>query len=418
MSDQWTLLCGFFEPLTTSKEELLRDLTTNDGGFERVLTFNWSHVTGNFSELTSTTGLFLVRIVEISWDGDGFTVRDLWLTSDTFNTVLSLHSFDVDLQMQLTHTGDDGLLGLRVVLHSESRIFLLETVDGLGEVGGVLRFGSDGQRDDGVWNEHRGHGDLRSTIGESITRGTVDTENLDLLPGLDVGNEPTLLDLTLVHTQVGQLTVLTFFQLERQGDKRFLGRWDQLDWGLVLLDVETFVQDLRRIWQVIDNSVQDWLDSLVGQGGTHQHRGELSSDGGSSDGVLDLLDGWFLFVQHSQGSFNFDGEINVAWSVNQVEMIVGVVLVPGTVGGGRLNSDTLFSFQIHGIHLGTNTISTTNIMNGFNSTSVKQHSFGECGLTGINVGRDTNVSHTLGGGNIFSWQGGKDLINDRFFFIV
>ena len=59
---------------------------------------------------------------------DSFAVRDLWLTSFAIDFVFSAHALNIHFEMQLAHTGDDGLFGLGVKVHTE---------------GGGLRAGSE-----------------------------------------------------------------------------------------------------------------------------------------------------------------------------------------------------------------------------------------------------------------------------------
>lgn len=67
-------------------------------------------------------------------------------------------------------------------------------------------------------------------------------------------------------------------------------------------------------------------------------------------------------------------------------------LLPLAKGCGRLNRDSLFSFQFHAVHFCADTILATNIVNGINSSRVKQDSFGEGCLSTVNVCTDPDVS--------------------------
>lgn len=62
-------------------------------------------------------------------------------------------------------------------------------------------------------------------------------------------------------------------------------------------------------------------------------------------------------IEDTEGSFDFDGEIDVSWSIDDVD----VVVLPSTVGSSRLNGDALLSLEIHGVHLGADTILATNL---------------------------------------------------------
>eukprot|EP00977_Amphora_coffeiformis_P029461 scaffold40823_cov191-Amphora_coffeaeformis.AAC.3 len=52
-------------------------------------------------------------------------------------------------------------------------------------------------------------------------------------------------------------------------------------------------------------------------------------------------------------------------------------IFPSTKRGGRLNGNSFFAFQIHGIHLGSDTILSSYVMNGVDPTRVKQDAFRE-----------------------------------------
>ena len=59
---------------------------------------------------------------------------------------------------------------------------------------------------------------------------------------------------------------------------------------------------------------------------------------------------------------------------------VDVGILPLTERSSRLNGDALLTFQIHAVHLGTNTIFSTNIMDGFDTSSVKQNTLSQGSL--------------------------------------
>ena len=131
---------------------------------------------------------------------------------------------------------------------------------------------------------------MRGTIGESITRGTINTKSgtdftrsnlvnvlhflgvhtyqsgdFNLLASLDVGDVTTLLQTTLVHSEVCQLTIFTFFKLECQTDKWLFGGWNQFNWCLVVLNIQTFVQNFTWVWQIVTDGIQDRLYTGVSQ---------------------------------------------------------------------------------------------------------------------------------------------------------
>lgn len=106
-------------------------------------------------KLTSTTSLLLVRVGEVRATGDRFAVRDTRLASCTLNVVLTAHALDIDLEVQLTHARNDGLLALRVDVHAERRVLAPEAIQGTREVGRLLTDRLQSKGDDGFRNEHR-----------------------------------------------------------------------------------------------------------------------------------------------------------------------------------------------------------------------------------------------------------------------
>nr|GFD59753.1 hypothetical protein [Tanacetum cinerariifolium] len=68
----------------------------------------------------------------------------LRLSSLAVNAVFSAQAFNVDVQMQFSHTRNDSLLGLGIDVDAEGRIFAGEAVHGFTEVGGIFGvFGPD-----------------------------------------------------------------------------------------------------------------------------------------------------------------------------------------------------------------------------------------------------------------------------------
>lgn len=78
-------------------------------------------------------------------------------------------------------------------------------------------------------------------------------------------------------------------------------------------------------------------------------------------------------------------------SVNDVE----VVVFPCGVGGSTLDGDSLFSLELHRVHLGSDIVLTTDLVNLVDTASVEQDTLGQGSLSRVNVGRDTNVTESL-----------------------
>ena len=54
---------------------------------------------------------------------------------------------------------------------------------------------------------------------------------------------------------------------------------------------------------------------------------------------------------------------------------INVRVLPAAKGCSRLDGNPLFSLKIHGIHLGTNTILTADVVDGVDPARVKQNAF-------------------------------------------
>ena len=76
--------------------------------------------------LTATAGLAHELAFLLDLGADRLAVGDLGLAHVGLDLELAAHAVDDDLQVQLTHAGDDGLTGFLVRVHAEGRIFLGE----------------------------------------------------------------------------------------------------------------------------------------------------------------------------------------------------------------------------------------------------------------------------------------------------
>ena len=76
-----------------------------------LIQFHRFDSTDDFTILTGTSRLFLVSVSELDRFSDGFTESDTRFAGDTLDVVLSLHTLDVDVEVELTHSGDDSLRG-------------------------------------------------------------------------------------------------------------------------------------------------------------------------------------------------------------------------------------------------------------------------------------------------------------------
>src|SRR3954447_22536797 len=330
-ADERSLLDGLLEALVAGRDELARNRSAGDVVDELVLLDGIGRqgleVSDDASELARSAGLLLVRVVEVGLLLDGLAVGDLRLADRHFAAVLALDAFHVDLEVQLSHAGGDGLRRLLVAMDAEGGILAGEAVQRLGEVGGAcLLLGSDGERDDRVGNVHRGHRVVHGAVGEGIARRAVDPEegddvarragidvvhlirvhadearNLHLLAVALVDDEVALRDPALVDADISELPVAAVLELEREAHERLrlIARQNHLGLGVALI-VRLF-HDLLRIREVVDDAVEELLHALVLVGGAAEDRSELELERALADGAPDHLHRRLLFLDEHLG---------------------------------------------------------------------------------------------------------------------
>jgi hypothetical protein len=103
-------------------------------------------------------------------------------------------------------------------------------------------------------------------------------------------------------------------------------------------------------------------------------------------------------VQNAQRSLDLDGEINVTGGINQVEVVLLlntllILLNPVTESGRGLDGNTLLTFQVHGVHLGTDAVTPADLVDSLDTTSVEKNSLCTGGFTAVDMGlrRETSL---------------------------
>ena len=107
------------------------------------------------TELTATTRLADELAFDLGAGTDGLAVGNLRRTDIGLDLELAPHAINDDIEVQLAHTGDDGLTGLFVGVHAERRIFLRQTTERDAHLLLVaLGLGLDRDRDDRLRELH------------------------------------------------------------------------------------------------------------------------------------------------------------------------------------------------------------------------------------------------------------------------
>ena len=147
---QNTVLHCRLESLLDGRDVLLRYITTLhfvdklQGTLK--LRIGRLYAADDVGELTTTTGLFLIYLAQLNCLRDCLAVRYLRTTLVALYVELTLQTVDNNLQVQLTHTRDNGLTRLLVGLNGEGRILLsqlTQTDTQLVDVGLRLRLYRD-----------------------------------------------------------------------------------------------------------------------------------------------------------------------------------------------------------------------------------------------------------------------------------
>ena len=134
-----TALHGVLKALLNRGDEFLRNVTAShlvhelQAAFLEVFVYG-TYVHDDIGKLTATTRLLLVDLAEVDSLRDGFLIVNLRLTLVTFNLELALQTVDNDIEVQLTHTRDNGLTALLVGTYGKGGVFFGELGKTVGEL--------------------------------------------------------------------------------------------------------------------------------------------------------------------------------------------------------------------------------------------------------------------------------------------
>ena len=267
-------------------------------------------------------------VVEISVLCDCFSVCNLRSTSRNFTVVFSSHSFYVNVQVQLTHTFDDCFVAFWIYISLECRVFFCESVQSLWHlVCSFLVFWCDRKRDNRIRYEHRSHSVVCSRTTECISRSTVNTEqsydvswatfvdifhactvhsnkssNLELLACTSIVKFFTLLECSLIYTNVCQLTILTVFKFESECNTWVFFVRRKCNRGFVVVQIQSCVFNFCWVRKEFNNTVEQWLNTLVLVSWTQENRNELFCQSSLSDSSINHIF-WRFTFEHSFHQF-------------------------------------------------------------------------------------------------------------------
>src|SRR6516164_1596179 len=94
-------------------------------------------------------------------------------------------------------------------------------------------------------------------------------------------------------------------------------------------------------------------------------------------------------VQHAQGAFDFNGEINVAGGINDVDAVFLVETGPTGGGRGAGDGDAALALLLHPVHGGRAFVHRTDLIG---HTRIEQDALGRRGLPGVDVRHNPDVA--------------------------
>ena len=108
--------------------------------------------------------------------------------------------------------------------------------------------------------------------------------------------------------------------------------------------------------------------------------------------TTDSTEGSHSTVKDTERTLYFDREVNVSWGVNEVDLVLGVVVVPEGSRSSGGNRDTTLLLLLHPVHRSTTIVYFTDLVG---QPCVEEDTLRRSRLTGIDVGHDTDISREL-----------------------
>ena len=152
------------DTLFNSRNVAFADCSTLYSILEGIVlaSFDWINLDDNSTELAMSTGLLLMGVFcKAALLCDGLTVCNLWNLCIDGDLLLFLDLIKNHVDVELTHTTDDGFPGLFVVLHFEGQVLFCDLVESIVHLVFTLLVSSgDGQLIDWLWQLERSEPDL------------------------------------------------------------------------------------------------------------------------------------------------------------------------------------------------------------------------------------------------------------------
>ena len=267
--------------------------------------------------LTATAGLTHELHVRLSRTAQRFTVRNLRRTRVRLDFELAHQTIQNDLEVQLTHTGDDRLTRLLVRTNLESRVLFRQRDQTLGKLVAIARrFRLNRNRNHRLGERHRLEHNRLLLEADRITGGHVlqpdrsrDVAGEDLLllnPLVCVHLEQTPETLTLVRARIvnahplrshsGVNTEVVKFTDKRVGHDLEHQRGERLKIADVTRNRlargrigSLDIPDIDGARQIVNHNVEQFLHTFVLESGAAGNRNDLGGKSRTTQRSLDLI---------------------------------------------------------------------------------------------------------------------------------
>ena len=268
--------------------------------------------------LTMTAGLTNEFAFRFNRFADGFTISNLRFAYGAVYIEFTTHTVDDDVQMKFAHTGNDGLVGFRIGVYSEGRIFFCQSLKGVAHLFLVsfgLRFNSNGNN--GIREFHLFKDDRVVRVAECVAGGNIleayscgnvaGVSYIDFLTVVSMHQKDTAYAFFLVLGGVENVSALVHFagiyaevcqfanewichDLECQGCQRSAVGYRAFFFFAV--QGSTFNRrNIQRGREVIKDSIQKHLDTFVLVCGAAEYGEELACQYLFTDGSFDFFNG-------------------------------------------------------------------------------------------------------------------------------
>jgi hypothetical protein len=320
------ILHGSFDTSLNRVDEFLRNYAAHDFvvKFKALACFHRFKTEPAVAVLTMTAGLTNEFTFRFNRLADGFTVSNLRFAYGAVHVEFTSHTIDDDIQVEFAHTGNNGLVGFRIRVYLECRIFFCQSLEGVAHLFLVsfgLRFNSN--RDNGIREFHFFKDNRMVRVTECIAGGNIleayscsniaGVSYIDFLSVVGVHQEDTANTFLLVLRGVQDIGALVHFagvnpeisqftyegichDLECQGCQRSAVGYR----AFFFFAVQGCALDRRNIqrrWQVVNDSIQKHLDTFVLVCRAAEYGEQLACQYLFTDGSFDFVDGNFFPFQ-------------------------------------------------------------------------------------------------------------------------